>query len=200
MEVREERGLELLDAGASKVFCVADHQVGHIYFNDKSLLEQVKSLLSNIDGIEEILDEKGKRDYHIDHDRSGDLVVVADKNSWFTYYYWLDDRKAPDFARTVDIHRKPGYDPLEMLTDPLKSFMTIRVLAKILKKKMGFRTLMDVIPLNAELIKGSHGRISQYKSDWPVLIYSDEDQRDDGEMEAVDVFGLIIDCLLNKPS
>ena len=44
------------------------------------------------------------------------------ESSWFTYYYWLDDAKAPDFARCVDIHRKPGYDPAELFIDPEIAF------------------------------------------------------------------------------
>jgi predicted AlkP superfamily pyrophosphatase or phosphodiesterase len=162
---RTERGLELLDAGASKAFAVADHQIAHIYVNDKSCLSQVKNILEHVPGIELILDETGKKQHHLDHERAGDLVAVADDKSWFTYYYWLDDKKAPDFARLVDIHHKPGYDPVEM-------FMTSKLRAgyKLLRKKAGFRYLMDVIPLDASLVKGSHGRIGTAEEDQPVLI------------------------------
>ncbi|MDH5603561.1 MAG: alkaline phosphatase family protein, partial [Cyclobacteriaceae bacterium] len=193
--VREERGLELLDAGASKAFAVADHQVAHVYLKDKSLLTSVKTLLEEIKGVETVLDEKGKKEYHLDHDRAGDLVVIADNDSWFTYYYWLDDKKAPDFARLVDIHSKPGYDPVEMFTDPTKKFITARVLAKLLRKKMGFRTLMDIIPLDASLVKGSHGRIPENKSDWPVIISSEEQILPGNELNAVDVYDVLYGCL-----
>ncbi|MEO7315361.1 MAG: nucleotide pyrophosphatase/phosphodiesterase family protein, partial [Ginsengibacter sp.] len=132
LEIRVERGLELLDAGASKAFAVADHQIAHIYINDSSVTSKVKSLLQSVKGVELILDKDAQKSYHIDHERSGDLVVMADAESWFTYYFWLDDSKAPDYARVVDIHKKPGYDPVEM-------FMSSKIRAgyKLLRKKAG---------------------------------------------------------------
>lgn len=166
---REHDATELLDAGASRVFAVADHQLAHIYINDPALLLQVKSLLQQTDGIELVLDEQGKKAHHLTHERAGDLVAVANAKSWFTYYYWLDDRNAPDFARIVDIHKKPGYDPVEMFTDPKKPLMPLRVGWKLLKKKLGFRMLMDVIPLDASLIGGSHGRIADRPEHKPLL-------------------------------
>src|SRR5690606_29255637 len=111
LNVRVERGLELLDAGASSAFAVADHQIAHVYLNDMSIAEEVRHLLQQLKGVESVLDKDAQREANIDHQRSGDFVVMADGNSWFTYYFWLDDALAPDYARTVDIHKKPGYDP-----------------------------------------------------------------------------------------
>ena len=102
--------------------------------------------------------------------RAGDLIAVARENAWFTYYYWLDDRRAPDFARCVDIHRKPGYDPVELFLDPKLRAPKLKVAGKLLKKKLGFRMLMDVVPLDASLVKGSHGVCPHDSADWPVLI------------------------------
>ncbi|WGQ11326.1 alkaline phosphatase family protein [Pedobacter gandavensis] len=170
LAIREENGLELLDAGVSAAFAVADHQIAHIYLNDPSLKGAVKSLLEQLPGVEKVLDEAGKKEYHIDHERAGELICIADKDSWFTYYYWLDDQKAPDFARMVDIHKKPGYDPAEMLLDPHKQLMIPRIVAKLLKKKLGFRTVMDFIGLDATVVKGSHGRVDVAAADQPVLI------------------------------
>ncbi|CAN5918893.1 alkaline phosphatase family protein [soil metagenome] len=168
--VREERGLELLDPGASQAFAVADHQVAHVYVNDLSKLNEVRRLLEQVPGVERVLGPEEKAAWHLDHERAGELVVVADADSWFTYYYWLDDQKAPDFARVVDIHKKPGYDPVEMFADPQIKFLMAKVGLKVLKKKMGFRMLMDIIPLDATLVKGSHGRIPESPQDWPLLI------------------------------
>jgi len=167
IQIREERGLELLDPGASKAFVVADHQIAHVYINDKSVTEQVKTLLKNATGIELVLDKEEQKKHHINHERSGDLVLVAKENSWFTYYFWLDDAKAPDYARVVDIHKKPGYDPVEM-------FMTSKLRAgyKLLRKKAGFRYVMDVIPLDATLVKGSHGRTNVTDEYKPILVTS----------------------------
>ncbi|TAE29370.1 MAG: alkaline phosphatase family protein [Cytophagales bacterium] len=170
IQIREERGLELLDPGASRAFAVADHQVAHVYLNDPKLLPQVRALLEQTPGVQRVLDRDEQRSYHLDHERAGDLVVMADADSWFTYYYWTDDRKAPDFARLVDIHRKPGYDPVEMFMDPKNPLIKLRAGYKLLRKKLGFRYLMDVIPLNATLIKGSHGRTGTAPEHHPVLI------------------------------
>ena len=191
IQVKEELGLETLDAGTSKAFAVADHQLAHVYVNDRSELAIIKSLLEQTPGIELVLDEEGKKKYHIDHDRAGDLVVVADKDSWFTYYFWLDDAKAPDYARCVDIHRKPGYDPVEMFLDPKISFPMVTVGAKVLKKKLGFRYLMDVIPLDASLVKGAHGRISESDLDKPIFV-SDSSINLSDKIQPTEVFDLIL--------
>jgi predicted AlkP superfamily pyrophosphatase or phosphodiesterase len=175
LAIRQEQGWDLLDAGASKAFAVSDHQIAHIYVNDKKELKNVRELLENTEGIELILDENTKSDYNIDHERSGDFVVVADKDSWFTYYFWLDDDKAPDYARMVDIHKKPGYDPVEMFLDPKIKIPAFTVGSKLIKKQMGFRTVMDVIPLDATLVGGSHGRISEHVNDRPLIITKQKD-------------------------
>jgi predicted AlkP superfamily pyrophosphatase or phosphodiesterase len=170
IQVKDELGLETLDAGTSKAFAVADHQLAHVYLNDPSEFDRVKKLLESTPGVELVLDQEGKQKYHLDHERSGDLVVVAEADSWFTYYFWLDDAKAPDYARCVDIHRKPGYDPVEMFLNPAIKFPLLTIGAKVLKKKLGFRYLMDVIPLDARLVKGSHGRIPESDLDKPILV------------------------------
>lgn len=170
IQVKNELGRETLDAGTSAVFAVADHQVAHVHVNDHSKLAEVKSLLEKTPGVEKVLDAQGKKDFHIDHARSGDLVVIADADSWFTYYFWLDDAKAPDYARCVDIHRKPGYDPVELVLDPAIKIPILKIGSKVLKKKLGFRYLMDVIPLDATLVKGAHGRIPESDLDKPLLV------------------------------
>ena len=190
LQLRTERGLELLDPGASKAFAVADHQVAHIYCINPSVTSQVRKILEQVPGIEVVLDKEEQKKYHIDNERSGDLVVMADGRSWFTYYFWLDDAKAPDYARVVDIHKKPGYDPVEL-------FMTSKARAgyKLLRKKLGLRYVMDVIPLNAELIKGSHGRLATEKSFHPVLITG---QIKNQAIKATDVYNIIWNSLANE--
>ena len=111
-------GREVIDIGGSEAFAMADHQLSHVYVRDPARVNEVKALLEKVPGVGEVLDEAGKREYGLDHERSGELVLIAEPDSWFTYYYWLDDAKAPDYARTVDIHRKPGYDPVELFLDP----------------------------------------------------------------------------------
>jgi predicted AlkP superfamily pyrophosphatase or phosphodiesterase len=192
LTVKDELGLEILDAGASKVFAVADHQVAHIYLNDASLEKSVREVLEKTSGVEKILGHAEKIAAGIDHPRAGDLITVARDNAWFTYYYWLDDARAPDFARTVDIHRKPGYDPLELFLDPKIPAVKLKIAWRLLQKKLGLRMLMDVIPLDATLVKGSHGRRPADKKDWPVFITSQPEVLGEKEIESTDVFQILL--------
>jgi predicted AlkP superfamily pyrophosphatase or phosphodiesterase len=192
ISVREERGTELLDVGTCRAVAMADHQLAHVYVRDKHDIPQVRELLQRVPGIGLLLDEEGKKHYRIDHPRAGELVAVADDRSWFTYYYWMDDERAPDFARTVDIHKKPGYDPVEMFLDPDKKLLLPRIALKVAGKKLGVRTLMNVVPLRAELVKGSHGNLSGADRDKPVFIASGTvDER----LAAVDVYGELMSRL-----
>ncbi|NJL79552.1 MAG: alkaline phosphatase family protein [Richelia sp. RM2_1_2] len=195
LTIRDEEGKELLDAGASKAFAVADHQIAHVYVNDTEYIPQVRSLLEEIEGIDYILDETSKSAYHLNHSRSGELVAVAKPDAWFTYYYWLDDKNAPDFARTVDIHRKPGYDPVELFVDPQIKFPKLKIGSKLLQKKLGFRYLMDVIPMDASLVKGSHGCIPPTPDVAPLFITKKTDLLNSESIKPTDVCGLILQHL-----
>ncbi len=153
---------EMLMPGESLAFAVADHQLAHVYVRDSNRIEEVQNALRDLAGVDRIV---LPQELELDHPRSGELIALGKPNAWFTYYYWLDDRNAPDFARTVDIHRKPGYDPCEL-------FMTSKALAMraLAKKKLGFRYLMDVIPLDANLVSGSHGLLPADPNDGPMII------------------------------
>ncbi|MPR32330.1 alkaline phosphatase family protein [Salmonirosea aquatica] len=189
--VRTERWYELLDAGASKAFATADHQIAHVYVNDKTKFAEIKKRLEGTPGIALVLDEAGKKEYHLDHERSGDLVAVAEPDSWFTYYYWLDDAKAPDYAKLVDIHRKPGYDPVEMFMDPKNPLIKLRAGYKLGRKLVGLRYLMDVIPLDATLVKGSHGSSQVPEEYYPICVTDQKVEK--SSLEAVDVYDVIWD-------
>ena len=154
----------------SQAFAIADHQVAHVYVQNADLIPQVRAVLEQTPGVERVLGKSEKYYAGLDHERAGDLIAVADARSWFTYYFWMDDKRAPDYARCVDIHRKCGYDPVELFIDPQLRFPKFKIAAKLARKILGFRMLMDVIPLNAELVKGSHGRVPEDAADWPVLI------------------------------
>jgi predicted AlkP superfamily pyrophosphatase or phosphodiesterase len=168
--IKEELGLELLDCGASRAFAVADHQVAHVYLNDRSLEKAARDLMEKQPGVARVLGETEKAASGLKHPRAGDLVALAKENAWFTYYYWLDDALAPDFARCVDIHRKPGYDPVELFLDPALAAPKLKIAWRLLQKKLGLRMLMDVIPLDATLVKGSHGICPSSTKDHPLLI------------------------------
>ncbi len=192
IRVRTELGLELLDAGASEAFCVADHQLAHVYVKRRERIPEVKRLLEAVPGVASVLDDEGKKQHGLDHPRSGELVALAARDRWFTYYYWLDDALAPDFARTVDIHRKPGYDPVELFLDPALRAPKLKVGWTLLKKTVGFRYLMDVIPLDASLVRGSHGRMPESRKAGPVLITSEPDLVPDEAVLAADVKPLLL--------
>jgi predicted AlkP superfamily pyrophosphatase or phosphodiesterase len=167
--LREERGLEHLDPGASAAFALADHQLAHVYVQDPLRIAEVKQLLERLDGVELVADAAGKAALGLDHERSGELVAVSRADRWFSYYYWNDDARAPDFARTVEIHRKPGYDPVELFLDPKLAFPKLSVIRKLGLRKLGFRALLDVIPLDASLVRGSHGRVTDRPEQGPLF-------------------------------
>ena len=191
LAVKDEIGRELLDCGASRVFAVTDHQVAHVYLNDRSLEGAVRDLLEKQTAIAEVWGEPEKRAQGLDHPRTGDFIAIAKDKSWFTYYYWLDDKRAPDFARTVDIHRKPGFDPVELFLDPAIPVVKAKIAWRLLQKKLGFRMLMDVIPLDATLVKGSHGRQPADSKEWPLLISQSADLSLQQRIDSTDVFEVI---------
>jgi predicted AlkP superfamily pyrophosphatase or phosphodiesterase len=194
--IKEELGRELLDCGASRAFAIADHQVAHVYVNDRTILREVQAALEGVDGVARVLDADGQAAAGLAHARSGDLVAFSDEDAWFTYYYWLDDTKAPDFARCVDIHRKYGYDPVELFLDPTLSLPKARVAWRLAKKALGFRMLMDVIPLDASLVRGSHGVCPANQDEWPVLIGTGHEP---GQIAATEVYDRLFQACAGAP-
>jgi predicted AlkP superfamily pyrophosphatase or phosphodiesterase len=188
LAIKEELDRELLDCGASRVFAVADHQVAHVYLNDPSLENAARALMEKQPGIGEVWGENEKRANGLDHRRAGDFIAVSKENAWFTYYYWLDDRRAPDFACTVDIHRKPGYDPVELFLDPAIPLIKPRIAWRLLQKRLGFRILMDVIPLDASLVRGSHGRRPARTDEWPILISGNSRAVTERNLDSSEIF------------
>ncbi len=193
---REERGREILDCGASAAFAVADHQIAHVYVNDRARIDEVRTALQGLSGVASIYEGEARRMLHLEHDRAGDFVVLSEPDAWFTYYYWLHDARAPDFARTVDIHRKPGYDPAELFLDPSMTLPKLQVAWKLLRRKLGFRTLLDVIPLDATLVKGSHGARPASDNEFPVLITSHAEALAQDRLQAIDVRDVLLDHLV----
>jgi predicted AlkP superfamily pyrophosphatase or phosphodiesterase len=192
LKVREEDGGEILDVPQSDAFAVADHQVAHVYVADPSRVAEVKRMVAALPGVERVLDRAEQGALAIDHPRAGDLVAIARADAWFTYYYWRDDRHAPDFARLVEIHRKPGYDPVELFIDPAIRAPRLAVGWRLAARALGFRALMDVVPLDATLVRGSHGRLPENTADGPVLISSEPRLMPDGTIAATDVKDLVL--------
>ncbi|MCA8921169.1 MAG: alkaline phosphatase family protein [Planctomycetes bacterium] len=159
---------ELLEPGACRAFAVADHQVAHVYVRRPADLEPVRALLARTPGVAQVL--AGEARGELDHPRAGELVCVAEPGAWFTYYYWLDDALAPDFARCVEIHKKPGYDPCELFLDPARRAPKLHMAWKLLRKILGFRSVFDVIGLDPSLVGGSHGRPPSDPADGAVFV------------------------------
>lgn len=185
IRVRVELGREQLDAGASKAFALADHQLAHVYLQHGADAGRVAELLRRTPGIARVLDAEGKAEVGLDHPRAGELVALAEPDRWFAYPWWLDDARAPDYARTVDIHRKPGYDPLELFLDPAQPLVKVKIAAKLALRRLGFRTLLDVIPIRpTSLVRGSHGLLTEREADGPLVISSEARLLPDGPVAA----------------
>lgn len=195
LRVRVELGRELLDAGASAAFAVADHQVAHVYVNDRTQLPAVRELVAQTPGVARVYDATTAAEIHLNHPRAGELIALSEPDAWFTYYYWLDDARQPDFAPTVDIHRKPGYDPAELFLDPRLAFPRLKIAAKLLQKKLGFRYLLDVIPTDGQLVRGSHGLPAATPADAPVFITTRPDLVTEPVIAPTAVRQLLIDHL-----
>lgn len=172
LQVRNGPFGEQLDTFASRAFAVCDHQVAHVYVNDPADIPAIRELLGEVPGVGRVLVGDERSEFHLNHSRSGEIVLLSKPNAWFAYPFWLDDRLAPDYARAVAIHHKPGYDPCELFVDPKLMFPMLRVIRKVMQKKLGFRMIMDVIPLDASLVEGSHGLPANDPADGPILIGS----------------------------
>ena len=170
LAVHAARNGSLLDPGNSRAFAVCDHQLAHVYVADPADRPQVRALLEGLDGVAEVHDRASAAALGLDHPRSGEFVCLAAPRRWFAYPYWLEDEAEPDFARTVDIHRKPGYDPCELFLDPARGAWKARIAGKLLRKALGFRTVMDVVPLDTSLVRGSHGRAPSTPEQGPLWI------------------------------
>ncbi|MCB9950911.1 MAG: alkaline phosphatase family protein [Planctomycetaceae bacterium] len=188
VRVQSAQNGELLEPGGSRAFAACSHQVAHVYVRHPEDLSKVKQLLESVDGVERVLDDVGKREFGLDHTRSGELIAIADPNAWFAYPYWLDDAKAPDFAHCVAIHDKPGHDPAEMFLGPKGK---LHVIKRVVQMKLGIRVPFDVISLDATKIKGSHGRLPDCDKNRPVLLTT-WDFEGDEHVPMTEVKGIVL--------
>jgi predicted AlkP superfamily pyrophosphatase or phosphodiesterase len=191
--VREELGRELLDPGASAAFAVVDHQLAHVYVRKPELIPEVRACLEALEGVERVLDRQQQVSLGLNHARSGELVVIARADRWFSYHYWLSAERAPDFATTVDIHRKPGYDPVELFLDPELLWPPLSIGWRLARKGLGFRGSMNVIAAERnDLVKGSHGRATDDPRQGPLFISTEPSLAGSGTLAATDVAGLML--------
>jgi predicted AlkP superfamily pyrophosphatase or phosphodiesterase len=172
LRVTEHDDGEHLDLAASEAWALVDHQFSHIFVRDRapSVIKQVRELFSTESGIDQVLSGSERDNYSLNHERSGDVILISTPESWQAYYWWLDDARAPRFARTVDIHAKPGYDPVELHFDPATKG----------------------IPLDATLIRGSHGAPPHGAGQEGVLISSTAGTIGADQLHDVDVAGVVL--------
>lgn len=145
LSTRRIEDKDYIDYEFSKAFAMVDHQIAHIYIKP-GYEDEVSKIFKN-NNIGTILNKNSQKTLNINHPKSGSLILCSNDDSWFNYYWWDDKKYAPDFTFNVDIHRKPGYDPLELFVD--------------LKSK--------TISHDTSLIKGSHGLISNDSMNLPLI-------------------------------
>jgi hypothetical protein len=205
LTVRDGPFGEILETFQSRALAVCDHQVAHVYVADPADSPRVRDVLEAARvgvslretpapaeraphtgaGVGRVLMGEERGEVRLRHGRSGELVVLSEPDAWFAYPFWLDDRRAPDYARTVDIHRKPGYDPCELFFDPKLWAPKTRAAWRLMQKKLGFRTRFDMIPLDAGLVRGSHGLAAADPLDRPLLVGDGPPPANDLPMTAV---------------
>jgi len=172
LAVRQEQDGELLDLVESRAWTMVDHQFSHVFVRDRdeATVNRVVDLFRRREGVAEVLLGPERAKYGLDYPRSGDVVVVSTPNSWQAYYWWTDDKLAPPFARKVDIHQKPGYDPCEMHIDPA----------------------MMGISLDASLVRGSHGAPATHAEQRGVVLSSQRGVLVGSALADTDIFDLVL--------
>src|SRR4051794_28384556 len=192
LSVYTQAGMEYLDPWVSRAFAVADHQIAHVYVRDPRDLDATRAALDGLPGIATLLEGAARADAGLGHERAGELVALSERDAWFAYHYWLDDERAPDFARNVEIHRKPGYDPNELFFDPEDKLVKLKAGLTLARKKAGFRYSMQVVPLDSRYVKGTHGLPPAATLDAPVFICSEREGARD-RMAATEVRDALLD-------
>lgn len=170
LELTDVDGTEQLDFAGSRAFALADHQHSHVFVRGEEHIGKIVDRFRREPGIAEVLTRDQLDRYELNHPRAGDVVLVSEPNSWQAYYWWLDDACAPDYARKMDIHRKPGYDPVELFFDPATKG----------------------IPLDATLVRGSHGAPVRHESQQGVLLSSERGVFVEQPMADTDVASIVL--------
>jgi predicted AlkP superfamily pyrophosphatase or phosphodiesterase len=170
LDVRRGPFGEQLDLYGSRAFAVVDHQLAHVYVRDAEDVARVRDALAALPGVAKVLSGEERAAIHLDHERSGEVILLSQSDAWFAYPFWLDDAVAPDYARAVAIHNKPGFDPCELFFDPRLHFPKLHSARRLVQKKLGFRTIFDVVPLDASIVRGGHGLAAADPRDRPILV------------------------------
>jgi len=193
LTVRDGPFGENVDLFASRAVAVCDHQLAHVYVTKPDDRQRVLDVLAEEPTVARTFVGAARGEIGLDHPRSGEIVAQAHRDAWFAYPFWKDDARAPDYARCVDIHRKIGFDPAEMFFDPGLSAPKLKAAWRLLQKKLGFRMLMDVIPLDPSIVRGSHGLPEADSLDRPLLIGDEAPPAED--LSLTNVHGVLMTAL-----
>ena len=199
LSLKVDLGREYLDFHTCRAFAMSDHQIAHIYVQEHTDIAEIKALFQATPGVAKVLEGAERAEYGLDHERAGELILLAEPDSWFTYYYWQDKDRAPDYAHQVEIHKKPGFDPCEMFLNPELKLPKLKVAQRLLQKKLGFRYVLDVISTDATQIKGSHGVWDGSDYTTPVFISSNPALVPEQQIHATDVCDLILRHVFSEP-
>lgn len=161
---------EQFDTFDSRAFAVVDHQLAHVYVKQSGDIPRVLDLLRGLPGVGEVVAGSDRAKYQLEHERSGEVIALAEPRAWFAYPFWLDDKLAPDYARAVAIHNKPGFDPCELFFDPKFRAPKLWAGHRLIQKKLGFRTIFDLTPLDGRIVRGSHGLAAVDPLDAAILV------------------------------
>ena len=197
LSLKEDLGREYLDFFSSRAFAVADHQIAQVYIHNPEDIPIARAIFEDLPGIERVLGKSEQAQLGLDHERSGELVLLAEPDTWFTYYFWQDEARQPDYAHTVEIHRKPGYDPCELFLDPKLRFPKLKIARRLAQKKLGFRYTLDVIAVASELVKGSHGVSDGSPETTPILMSTEPELLPEERVDATEVCGLMLNHLFD---
>jgi predicted AlkP superfamily pyrophosphatase or phosphodiesterase len=170
LDIRQGPFGEQLDLYGSRAFAVVDHQIAHVYVQNPDDVHHLRDTLREVPGIARVVTGEERNTLGLANARSGEIILLSEPDAWFAYPFWLDDRVAPDYARAVAIHNKPGFDPCELFFDPRLWFPKLHAARRLIQKKLGFRMTMDVVPLDAGIVRGSHGLAAADPLDRPILI------------------------------
>ncbi|HMP00081.1 MAG TPA: alkaline phosphatase family protein, partial [Kiritimatiellia bacterium] len=136
LRTRQIDGMLYPDFFHYEAFAMVDHEVAHVYVADPAKVEFVKNTFTGFPGVGKVWTREEAAAVGLNHPNSGELILLAEPGAWFAYPWWTDAREAPDYARHIDIHNKPGYDPCELF----------------------FGWPPKTVSLNTRNVRGTHGR------------------------------------------
>jgi predicted AlkP superfamily pyrophosphatase or phosphodiesterase len=154
LSVEDAPNGERLDPGTSRAFAVCDNQVAHVYVARGEDIPAVRAILEAVSGVREVFDTAAQVDLGIDHPRSGELIATSTPRAFFSYPYWFEANKQPDFADCVAVFDKIGTDTCELFLKPglAGKLHTAKRLAQL---GLGLKVPFDIVDTNDANVRGA---------------------------------------------